>query len=80
MEILIRCFVFPQIRDSIRDCFVTGAWDKSQDAAQRLKEDGNHCVAVSETCITIYNKIKYYPSFFLFYLVFLFFKHIQLNL
>ncbi|XP_041362770.1 ribosome biogenesis protein BMS1 homolog [Gigantopelta aegis] len=28
-----------EIRDSIRDCFVTGAWDKSDDAAQRLKED-----------------------------------------
>lgn len=32
--------LFFQMLNSIRDCFVTGKWDESQDAATLLKEDG----------------------------------------
>ena len=31
---------FSQIQDLIRDCFVTGDWDKSEDAKARLEQDG----------------------------------------
>ena len=31
---------FSQIQDLIRDCFVTGDWDKSEDAMARLEQDG----------------------------------------
>lgn len=34
------CNVYPQMLNSIRDCFVTGKWDEGQDAATLLKEDG----------------------------------------
>ncbi|KAG2462109.1 BMS1 protein, partial [Polypterus senegalus] len=30
-----------EVLDSIRDCFVTGNWDKNEDAAKLLQEDGN---------------------------------------
>lgn len=29
-----------QVRERIRDCFESGTWEKSEDAAARLKEDG----------------------------------------
>lgn len=32
--------LFPQMLNSIRDCFVTGKWEEAQDAATLLKEDG----------------------------------------
>ena len=35
------CVVFwRQVRQLIADCFVTGRWDKSEDALARLQEDG----------------------------------------
>lgn len=35
-----RFAVYPQMLNSIRDCFVTGKWEEGQDAATLLKEDG----------------------------------------
>lgn len=29
--------------NSIRDCFITGKWDATQDAATLLKQDGKKC-------------------------------------
>lgn len=29
--------------NSIRDCFITGKWDETQDAATLLKQDGKKC-------------------------------------
>lgn len=32
--------IVSQIQDLIRDCFVTGNWDKSEDAKALLEQDG----------------------------------------
>ena len=37
---IITLLNFSQIQDLIRDCFVTGDWDKSEDAKARLEQDG----------------------------------------
>ena len=30
-----------QVQDLIKDCFVTGEWEKTEDATKRLQQDGN---------------------------------------
>ena len=40
------------MQDLIRDCFVTGQWDKSEDAATRLQEDGQFAIDICYGSLT----------------------------
>jgi len=41
-----------QVKELIKDCFVSGTWDPSEDAKTRLEQDGKY-ILFSPICYTI---------------------------